>query len=95
MAEPTLDDVKARARAVADLEDISALRGTPAFARYFERRIADELKKLSDLLLYDRGQTKETLWETRQRFLATFDVSQIVAQDEASCTKMLSEGADE
>lgn len=94
MAAPT-DEQKARERAIQDLEDIETLKGTPAFARYFERRVLGMLETHADKILHDRNLNCDQLFQTRLEYLAMRDVSLMLVQDEASIQRQLgqAEGA--
>jgi len=93
MAEKT-DEQRARELATQDLEDIQTLRGTPAFERYFERRVNGMVATKADAVLHDLKLTPETLWRARLEYLAMRDVALLLTQDEGACRRLLSEGAD-
>lgn len=94
MSKPTPES-KQRALASRDVEDIESLRKTPAFQRYFERRVLGELNRHRDVLLYEKNLTKDQLWEARLKFDAAYDLSIMLLQDEAACRRLIIPSQDE
>jgi hypothetical protein len=83
------EDVAAKTRAVQDLEDIEKLKKTPAYTRYFERRVLEELEKRREKVLHDRQLSKDELWEARLLYLAARDTATMMASEEAACRNVI------
>lgn len=89
--ENTNEDLKSRQRAKQDVEDIETLKKTPAFQRYYQRRIANELKAKADKVLYD-SDSKEEAWEALLEFRALYTTAKMLIVDEAACRRMVEDG---
>lgn len=94
MSEPN-EDVKSKQRAQQDIEDIERLKKTPAFTRYFERRLLEELSKRREKVLHDKQLTKDQLWEERLLYLAMKDVSTMLVGEEAACRNIIGGSVEE
>jgi hypothetical protein len=83
------ENIDAKKRAQQDMEDIARLKGTPAFQRYFERRVTDKVTAQRERLLHDPKLTDAQLGEERRKLWALEEVAGMLDTDQAAAQRVI------
>lgn len=70
-------------------EDIAALRGLPAWGRYYEARVRKPYEEALGKVLHDETLTAEKLFTERKVLIALERVVKLLETDDAYCRQIL------